>query len=214
MDRPVRTHRINPEEGNLPMHDQPTNPPPAPPGQPWPTHKPRSKGRTAIVVIGSVVAGLLLIGSLADGSAAPTPAPEPKVEAPAPTAPAPEADEPAVPETTEEPAPEPAPKPDFSTEQREAIEAAQSYLESGNFSRHGLIEQLSSEYGEGFSKSIAVFAVNHISVDWNEQAAKAAKSYLETGHFSRSGLIEQLESEYGEGFTHSQAVYGVNAAGL
>ena len=73
---------------------------------------------------------------------------------------------------------------------------------------------MSREYGEGFSKADAVFAVNHIDVNWNEQAAKSAKSYLDMSSFSRQGLIEQLESEYGEGFTHSQAVYGVNKTGL
>lgn len=57
-------------------------------------------------------------------------------------------------------------------------------------------------------------AVNHINVDWNEQAAKSAKNYLETSAFSRTGLIKQLSSAYGEGFTHVQAVYGVNQAGL
>ena len=57
-------------------------------------------------------------------------------------------------------------------------------------------------------------AVDHIKVNWNEQAARSAKSYLEMTHFSRAGLIRQLESSAGEGFTHAQAVYGVNKAGL
>jgi len=56
--------------------------------------------------------------------------------------------------------------------------------------------------------------VDHLKVNWNEQAVKAAKSYLEMSHFSRSGLIRQLESDAGEGFTHKQAVYGVTKAGL
>ena len=60
------------------------------------------------------------------------------------------------------------------------------------FSRKGLIEQLSSEYGYGFSKADAIFAVNHIDVNWNKQAAKAAKDYLDFSAFSRNGLIEQL----------------------
>jgi hypothetical protein len=98
--------------------------------------------------------------------------------------------------------------------QENARRSAESYLEFSAFSRKGLIQQLSSEYGEGFSKADAIFAVNHIDVDWNEQAAKSAKNYLDTSAFSRQGLIEQLESEYGDGFTHAQAVYGVNQTGL
>jgi hypothetical protein len=98
--------------------------------------------------------------------------------------------------------------------QENARRSAESYLEFSAFSRKGLIQQLSSEYGEEFSKADAIYAVNHIDVDWNEQAAKSAKNYLDNSAFSRQGLIEQLSSEYGESFTHAQGVYGVNAAGL
>jgi hypothetical protein len=82
------------------------------------------------------------------------------------------------------------------------------------FSRQGLIEQLSSEAGAGFSRADATYAVDAVSPNWNEQAAKAAQSYLDTMAFSRQGLIEQLSSEAGAGFTHAQAVYGVNQTGL
>jgi hypothetical protein len=102
----------------------------------------------------------------------------------------------------------------FTVSQENAIESAESYLDYTSFSRSGLIDQLSSEYGEGFPMADAIFAVDHISVDWNEQAARSAKDYLAYSSFSRQGLIEQLESEYGEGFTHSQAVYGVDQTGL
>ena len=44
----------------------------------------------------------------------------------------------------------------------EAVEAAKSYLDSGSFSKQGLIDQLSSEYGEGFSHEVAVKAVNKV----------------------------------------------------
>ncbi|WP_235009781.1 Ltp family lipoprotein [Mycobacterium sp. 3519A] len=92
--------------------------------------------------------------------------------------------------------------------QQNAVRSAEDYLETSSFSRQGLIEQL--EY-EGFSTEDATFAVDHITVDWNEQAAKSAKDYLEMSGFSRSGLIDQLEYE---GFTPAQAAYGVTAAGL
>jgi hypothetical protein len=96
--------------------------------------------------------------------------------------------------------------------QREALEAAKSYLRSGHFSRAGLIDQLTSPYGEGFSRGNAVWGVNHAHANWYAEAVQAARSYLRSGHFSRAALIEQLESPYGEQFTHAQAVYGVNVA--
>jgi hypothetical protein len=96
--------------------------------------------------------------------------------------------------------------------QREALDAATSYLRSGHFSRAGLIDQLDSPYGEDFSHSEAVWGVNHAHANWYAEAVQAAKSYLRSGHFSRRGLIDQLESPYGEHFTHAQAVYGVSRA--
>ena len=96
--------------------------------------------------------------------------------------------------------------------QREALEAAKSYLSLGSFSRTGLIEQLSSEYGEGFTRAEAVWAVNHVKANWKAEAVEAARSYLKTGSFSRAGLIDQLSSPYGEGFTRAQAVYAVSVA--
>jgi hypothetical protein len=76
------------------------------------------------------------------------------------------------------------------------------------YSRQGLIEQL--EY-EGFSTEDATYAVDHITVDWYEQAARTAKDYLDMSGYSRQGLIEQLEYE---GYTPAQAEYGVAAVGL
>ena len=98
--------------------------------------------------------------------------------------------------------------------QENARRSAETYLDTMAFSRKGLIEQLSSSAGEGYSRADATYAVNHIDVDWNEQAAKAAQNYLDTMPFSRQGLIEQLSSDAGDGYTHAQAVYGANQAGL
>jgi hypothetical protein len=98
---------------------------------------------------------------------------------------------------------------------RQAIESAQSYLDEGTgFSRAGLIGQLDSNYGEGFTVALATFAVDHVHVNWNQQAVDSAKGYLRMGGFSRDGLIQQLTSSYGESFTYAQAVYAVNRVGL
>jgi hypothetical protein len=102
----------------------------------------------------------------------------------------------------------PAPTPDVSVSQQNALESARDYLSFTSFSRSGLIDQL--EY-EGYSTSDATWAVDGLNVDWNEQAAQTARDYLDFTSFSRSGLIGQLEYD---GFTPEQAEYGVNQTGL
>lgn len=97
--------------------------------------------------------------------------------------------------------------------QRNAKRAAQDYLDFKGFSRTGLIEQLSSEYGSGFAVADATAAVDSMNIDWNEQAVRAARSYLELKGFSCNGLIEQMSSEHGSGFTREQASHGAQQAG-
>jgi hypothetical protein len=91
--------------------------------------------------------------------------------------------------------------------QQAAVDKAQSYLDMGGFSHKSLIGQLTYE---GFSKSEATFAVDHIAPDWNAQAAQKAQSYMDMGGFSRKSLIGQLTYE---GFTSSQAKYGAKSVG-
>ena len=92
--------------------------------------------------------------------------------------------------------------------QQNALRSAGSYLDYTAFSRSGLIKQL---VFEKFSTPDATWAVDRVTVDWNEQAAKSAKSYLEYTSFSRSSLRDQLIFE---GFTAAQAEYGVSQTGL
>lgn len=114
---------------------------------------------------------------------------------------------------------QPAPKPDKPTptltvSQQEAVDSAEMYLEAGGFSKAGLVDQLSSKYGEGFPKADAVFAVNHVKVDWNHEAVECAQNYLDMGGFSHAGLVDQLSSPYGDQFTHAQAEYAATHVGL
>lgn len=97
--------------------------------------------------------------------------------------------------------------------QRNAVRSAKAYLSFSGFSRAGLIDQLSSPYGDGYSPVDATAAVNSLSVDWNAQAVRSAKKYLEMMGFSCSGLIDQLSSDYGDKYTRSQATYGAQMAG-
>jgi Host cell surface-exposed lipoprotein/Protein of unknown function (DUF2510)/Glucodextranase, domain B len=98
--------------------------------------------------------------------------------------------------------------------QQNALKEAESYLASSAFSEAGLIEQLSSEAGSKFPHADAVWAVEHLHVNWNEQAVKEAKDYLSSSSFSCQGLIEQLSSEAGSKFTTAQAEYGAKQAGI
>jgi hypothetical protein len=93
---------------------------------------------------------------------------------------------------------------------KRALESAESYLETSGFSKQGLYEQLSSEYGAGFTQAEAQYAVDHVDVDWKKEAVESARSYLDTMPMSRNDLLDQLTSEYGAGFTYEQALYAVN----
>jgi hypothetical protein len=109
------------------------------------------------------------------------------------------------------PAPAPAPASQPTAGEQNALQSAQNYLSEGQgFSRAGLIQQLSSSSGEGFSQSDATWAVDHAGADWNQQAVESAKNYMSDGQgFSKSDLIQQLTSSSGEGFTLAQAQYAV-----
>ncbi|OYU37932.1 MAG: hypothetical protein CFE33_17850 [Pseudorhodobacter sp. PARRP1] len=102
---------------------------------------------------------------------------------------------------------------DLTGPQRNAVRSAEQYLSMTGFSRAGLIDQLSSEYGEGYSVTDATAAVDSLSVDWNEQSVRSAKQYLDMTGFSCKGLIDQLSSEYGSKYTVSEATYGAQQAG-
>ena len=101
---------------------------------------------------------------------------------------------------------------------KNAYRSAKDYLAFSGFSKQGLIDQLSSEYGDGYTVEQATAAVQAMEdageVDWNEQAVRSGQDYLDMQGFSRSGLIEQLSSEYGDKFTVDQATYAADQLGL
>lgn len=105
--------------------------------------------------------------------------------------------------------------PAMTTAQQQAVDSAQSYLALGSgFSEAGLLKQLTSSYGAGFTAADAQFAVNYLNPDWDAQAVLSAKGYLALGGFSASSLLNQLTSSYGAGFTQAQAEYAVSKVGL
>lgn len=97
--------------------------------------------------------------------------------------------------------------PGMNLEQCNAKLSASNYLKLIPFSRSGLIGQLQFE---GYSSSIATFAVDAQGADWNAQAARSAANYLSISSFTRASLISQLEFE---GFTNEQAAFGATANG-
>ena len=133
------------------------------------------------------------------------PAEEPKEETQEPVAQEEEAVEEEVPEAAIPEEDEVVP---FEYEQ--ALKSAQNYVDTLHFSRQGLKQQLTSEYGSGFSEEAAEYALEHVDVDYKQEAVEAAESYLDAMSFSREGLKQQLTSEYGSGFTEEEAEYALD----
>ena len=101
----------------------------------------------------------------------------------------------------------------LSRPQKNAVRSAKQYISMTGFSRDGLIDQLSSEYGDGYEVTDATIAVDSLNINWNEQAVKSAKNYLDMTGFSCNGLIEQLSSSAGDKYTVNEATYGAQQAG-
>lgn len=148
-----------------------------------------AKGDTAAIDKAAAQVEAALGGTAEKAEAKPKPKPpaQPKPEAPA---------QPAEPELT--------------SGQENAVESAQTYIDMSGFSREGLIQQLSSSAGEGFSRADATFAADHVDVNWNDEAVESARGYLDMSSFSRQGLIQQLTSSAGDKYTLAQAQYAVS----
>ncbi|AKE38466.1 Hypothetical Protein NG00_00438 [Corynebacterium camporealensis] len=109
---------------------------------------------------------------------------------------------------------EEAPADDVPLEYSNALRAAQNYVDIMPFSYNGLYDQLTSEYGSGFTPEAAQYAVDNVDADWMAEAVEAAENYQETIPMSRDQLINQLTSEYGSQFTWEEAEHAVNSIGL
>ena len=102
---------------------------------------------------------------------------------------------------------------DLTGPQKNAARSAKQYLSVAGFSRDGLIQQLSSDAGDGYEISDATVAVDSLNIDWNQEAVKSAKQYLSMMGFSCKGLIHQLSSSAGDKYTVDQATCGAKQAG-
>lgn len=95
-----------------------------------------------------------------------------------------------------------------SREYANALRAAKTYLRIMPFSKKGLYQQLTSRYGNRFSKAAGNYAVNHVGANWRQQAVRAGRQYLNMG-LSREAVRQQLKSPYGEQFTKAEADYAL-----
>lgn len=171
--------------------------------KPWPARHPVL---LVIGILGSFFVVLAIAGAALSGGNSSTPTSAPAAaNAPATQS----ATTPAAVATT-------TAAPSMTSGQQQAVESAQNYLNDGQgFSEQGLLDQLTSSAGEGFSKSDAEFAIKHLHPDWNAQAVESAKNYLKDGQgFSRADLLDQLTSSAGEGFTYAQAEYALKKVGM
>jgi hypothetical protein len=169
--------------------------------------KRRHTVRNIVLGAGTGVIAIIVIAAAAASFSGPSGQPVQHAKAAA-TSSSPAAPEPVSSQVASVPA---STAPSFTTSQQQAIDSAQSYLNGGEgFSQYSLTQQLTSQYGEGFSAADAEFAINYLNPDWYQQARESAQNYLDSGQgFSRSDLLEQLTSKDGEGFTTGQAEYAV-----
>lgn len=101
----------------------------------------------------------------------------------------------------------------MTNQQKNAVRSAKNYISFQGFSRDGLINQLSSDAGDGYNIDDATIAVDSMDIDYNEQAGRSAENYLSFTGFSCEGLVTQLSSSAGDKYTKEQAEYGAKLAG-
>jgi hypothetical protein len=189
-----------------PWQQQSAMPPQTPKGQkrkPWPS---QHKVLTGLIAFGALV----VIIALASASNKPSTTASDTAavgSSASPSAAVSSAAASSVPSTPAAPA-----SPSMTGAQQQAVDSAEGYLSEGQgFSKQGLLSQLTSSFGEGFSKSDAEFAIKYLNPNWDQQAVDSAKGYLSGGQgFSEQGLLQQLTSSYGAGFTEAQAEYAIS----
>ena len=91
-----------------------------------------------------------------------------------------------------------------------ALKKAQVYSDFMHMSEKNIYDQLTSEYGEGFSVEAAQYAIDNVDADYNYNAYMKALDYQDIMSMSQNNIYEQLISEYGEQFTTEEATYAIN----
>lgn len=94
-------------------------------------------------------------------------------------------------------------------EHQNALKKAQIYSETMSMSKQAIYNQLTSEYGEKYSKESADYAIENLKANYKENALNKAKVYQNEMAMSTEAIRDQLTSEYGEKFTQEEADYAV-----
>ncbi len=202
-----------------PRQDQ-QQPPQVPPGQQSPSMPPRRQPKRKSwparhkVLTGLIAAGALFV-IIEAASASNTPSTPAADTGAASSSASPSAAVSSAAASSAQSTPAAPARQPMTAAQQQAVEAAQSYLTEGQgFSKQGLLQQLTSSAGNGFTQAQAKYAINYLHPDWDAQAVDAAKGYMQMGGFSQASLIQQLTSSAGSGFTQAQAEYAVSKVGL
>ena len=97
-----------------------------------------------------------------------------------------------------------------SQESKNALKKAELYGNTMHMSKAGVYYQLTSDFGEKFSKEAAQYAINNAKIDYKKQALEKAKLYQEQQAMSKNAIFQQLTSDAGEKFTEEEAQYAIN----
>lgn len=101
-------------------------------------------------------------------------------------------------------------QPEVPKEFKNALDKGQMYSDMMDMSKAGVLQQLTSQYGEKFPDDAAQYAIDNINADWNENALNKAKTYYDTMSMSKDAVYTQLTSSYGEQFTAEEAQYAID----
>ena len=89
-------------------------------------------------------------------------------------------------------------------EQKNALGAAEAYLDYSAFSKQGLYDQL---IFEEYPSDAAQYAIDKVHADWKANALQTAKDYLDYSSFSDQGLYDQLIHDK---YTSEEAQYAID----
>lgn len=99
---------------------------------------------------------------------------------------------------------------------KNALISAKIYSKTMNLSKQSIFEQLYSEspdkatHSDKFTKEESQYAIDHLKVDFKENALETAKSYQSSSSLSKEEIYKQLTSTLGDKFTNDEAQYAVD----
>ena len=105
------------------------------------------------------------------------------------------------------------PKPADGNPYSAALKKAKSYNSSLHMSKKALYDQLTSQVTHGFSSSAAQYAIDHLNVDYKENALVQAREYRKYRNLSKTEIYDRLTSPSIDKFTKEEANYAIQKLG-